>query len=119
MEDSLSSDEYEMLAPFLDYYLNVPVSGAFTTYDLAALPQNYRDKCSLTKEITEEMRSQKSEPDRSIEIIGMLEQFVQDLWDIKKQHDETKVLAAFREFDEDGSGEIDAGELCAVSANLG
>jgi hypothetical protein len=84
MEDEIDSSEYESKHAFLEYYLNVPVCGAFTTYDMDALPAQYRNKLSLERNIDEAERQEKEQPARSMEVVGMLSGFMQDLADIKR-----------------------------------
>jgi hypothetical protein len=111
-EDNVEEEEYEMQREFFEHYLACPISAAFTTYAPLRVPADFKEKFSLCKEITEDMKG------REAEVLGLLAGFVAELCAKQAEH-ESKAKAAFAKFDLDGTGDIDKDELYNLSAELG
>lgn len=84
-EDNVEEEEYEMQREFLEYYLNCPVSGAFTTFAPLRLPDDLSQKLSVKKVIEEDMAGKEAE------VLGLLGAFLEELCIVQAEHDNSKV----------------------------
>lgn len=103
-----------MQRDFLENYLNVPVSAAFTTFGDINLPADLKQKLFALREIHEDYSG------REQEVLGMISEFCcNDIQSKKQEIFNGPIQECFDKFDKDGSGDIDISELQNVCGQLG
>jgi hypothetical protein len=78
-----------MQREFLEYYLNAPITGAFSTFSPLRLPEDLKAKLSLTKIIEDDMTGKEAE------VLGLLSAYVEDMVKIKTEHEHAKCKPVF------------------------